>query len=289
MAQRFLYKDFVQTLSERFEANLTYISYIYGFDAGREFEVAVCKTLRSALPQRFGICRGHVVNAKGDQAGDDIIIYDRQLFPTLRLLADEDYSLKEWIPIEAVYAYIEAKHTIDLEQIEAKAGDDSSLSHALSQAAKVKTLCNSRERIPPERITRSFSMAPGSVGSPEGLPPYKNPIYTMVMSRFVRFGKDKITDPAEIGKRLIGYRLGVSEQPDAVVLGTSNLMLPEIERKDGWKKMLFFEPGCVQCAYETPKTAYGIALCSLLNALDFIQLGTLPWSDILNDAFGIKK
>lgn len=72
--QAYLYKGFIKTLSERFAENLSSIQYVYGFDAGPEFENAICRTLRSALPQRCGICRGHVVDRDGNQAGDDIVI-----------------------------------------------------------------------------------------------------------------------------------------------------------------------------------------------------------------------
>ncbi len=47
--QRFLYGEYVQTLSERYEANLSYIQCIYGFDAGREFDVTVFKMLGTLL------------------------------------------------------------------------------------------------------------------------------------------------------------------------------------------------------------------------------------------------
>ena len=55
--------------------------------------------LRIFLPSKYGVCRGFVVNRHGDKAGDDIIIYDQEKFPTLRLLPKDDFSLKEEIPI----------------------------------------------------------------------------------------------------------------------------------------------------------------------------------------------
>ena len=60
--QRFLYGEYVQTLSERYEANLSYIQCIYGFDAGREFDVTVFKMLGNTFEQLEdhilgGLCR----------------------------------------------------------------------------------------------------------------------------------------------------------------------------------------------------------------------------------------
>ena len=42
--------------------------------------------------------------------GDYIITYDQELYPTLRFLdSDNQFAQKEQIPVEVVYAYIEAK------------------------------------------------------------------------------------------------------------------------------------------------------------------------------------
>ena len=44
----------------------------------------------------------------GNTAGDDIITYDQELYPTLRFLdSDNQFAQKEQIPVEVVYAYIE--------------------------------------------------------------------------------------------------------------------------------------------------------------------------------------
>src|SRR5581483_5839792 len=100
-----LYKGYVANVARRFDEALSQIAANHNLELGGEFEIALCRTLRNALPHRYGVCRGFVVNAEGDAAGDDIIIYDRARFPTLRALGDEDFSRLENIPIEAVYAY----------------------------------------------------------------------------------------------------------------------------------------------------------------------------------------
>src|SRR6266498_5826443 len=142
-----LYGDFVRNMARRFDEALSEIESTYNFELGDEFEIAICNTLRRILPHRFGICRGYVVNRDGEVAGDDIIIYERIRFPTARLLG-EDYSRKEKVPIEAVFAYIEAKHTLQL------VGDGgSSLLNALRQAGAVKALCEQRQPVPLTQIT----------------------------------------------------------------------------------------------------------------------------------------
>ncbi|UCS95037.1 hypothetical protein KZP23_08515 [Echinicola marina] len=137
MKTSFLYGNYVKTLNDKFIRRLEDIEAEFNFDYGDEFEIAICEILRSFLPQKFGICRGFVVDSKGNTAGDDIIIYDQERFPTLKLVHRNDYSRKEKIPIEAVYAYIEAKHNILI-------NDDPNkcvLRKAIAQCTSVKELC----------------------------------------------------------------------------------------------------------------------------------------------------
>ncbi|MCY7977718.1 hypothetical protein P8843_13890 [Bacillus inaquosorum] len=101
-----LYSNYIVTLAYQFQRIIDDIMVDYGFDYGDEFEVVICKALRKTLPNNYGICRGHVVSADSRKEGDDIIIFDQERFPTLRNNKKEDYSRKENIPIEAVYAYI---------------------------------------------------------------------------------------------------------------------------------------------------------------------------------------
>ncbi|MGD2182757.1 DUF6602 domain-containing protein [Lusitaniella coriacea] len=113
IVQTFIYNDYVKNLHQAFSRRLDEISAEFNFDLGSEFEIAICEILRSFLPIKYGICRGFVVSAEGCVAGDDIIIFDQERFPILRPNATKAFDKKEKIPIEAVYGYIEAKHTLD--------------------------------------------------------------------------------------------------------------------------------------------------------------------------------
>src|SRR5437667_11014698 len=68
------YRDIVGMLAKLIDAELSKATVIYNFDHGDEFEVAMCHVLRSALPARYGVCRGHIVTINDEHAGDDIII-----------------------------------------------------------------------------------------------------------------------------------------------------------------------------------------------------------------------
>jgi hypothetical protein len=72
-----MYDGFIKKIATAFEGALAEIDAGFNFDYGPEFEIVMCKTLRRILPQKFGVCRGYLVNQKGTTKGDDIIIYEK--------------------------------------------------------------------------------------------------------------------------------------------------------------------------------------------------------------------
>src|SRR5688500_1096501 len=102
----YLYRSYVETLAKRLVANLSTVEAEHNFEFGPEFEMVLCKTLRSALPDRIGIARGYVVSHDGATAGDDIVLFERSRFPTLVLRDQDDFARKECVPVEATYCYI---------------------------------------------------------------------------------------------------------------------------------------------------------------------------------------
>ena len=71
------YKNYAERLQKQADALFEQIMSTYNFDQGDEFEVALCKFLKLVLPQKYSICRGHIVDKMGVVSkGDDIIIYD---------------------------------------------------------------------------------------------------------------------------------------------------------------------------------------------------------------------
>ena len=143
------YRNYLESLAKAFKYRFEPISTYYNFDSGDEFENALCYVLREILPSKYGICRGHVIPAEGQSAGDDMVIFDKERFPTLRLFPQESYDRKQDIPIEAVYAYIEAKYTL---HINGGINDGQSLIKAWSQVAAVKVICEKREPRLPEFV-----------------------------------------------------------------------------------------------------------------------------------------
>ena len=283
---KYVYDDYVVTLANRFTEALQEIDAEYNFDLGPEFEVAICKVLRRALPQKYGICRGFVVDVKGECAGDDIIIYDRARFPTLRLLKDEDYSRKERIPIEAVYAYIEAKTTLEIE------GDgNSSLQHSSQQLGRVRSLVSRRDPVLLTQIHPYINVEEGtiSVSCSANYPKTRNPMFGMIVARQVRKKANSrlVTDMEEIRGLLETCVFTGADIPDCVIAGKDVVVIPVIPgvptgnifsspfQLDGISKLIH---------RPCPGISYGIGLCMLLFALDWIQLGIMAWGEIVGNA-----
>src|SRR4051794_3054161 len=109
------YSDYLADFAKRFATAFDEIAAHHNFELGDEFEVAVCEVLRRVLPHRFGVCRGFIVNDAGAKGGDDIIIFDREAYPTLRLLPQDRFDRLEDIPAEAACAYFEGKHALYVE------------------------------------------------------------------------------------------------------------------------------------------------------------------------------
>ena len=278
------YRGYLRSLAAAFQHQFEEISTHHNFDLGDEFEIALCTVLRKVLPQKYGICRGFVVPAEGDSAGDDIIIYDHERFPTLRLLLDEGYTRKQDVPVEAVYAYIEAKHTL---HTAGDAADAQSLLNACSQVSAVKRI--PREPRPPENIYPYFR-SDASFGTRPSWPRDLNPAFGAVFARQVKSGRKGATlGPSEATKALVGACMGNQKPPpDLIVAGDSNLIIPCVDTPQGpIMHSPFYVQGTTASLQVMPcrDLAFAAGICILLYALDTQQLGSMPWANIINDSF----
>lgn len=172
--EEYIYNNVIKNIAQEFERSIKNIVAVYNFDYGDEFEISVCKFLRRFLPLKYGICRGFVVDKYGNSAGDDIIIYDQELYPTLRFLElDNQFAQKEQIPVEAVYAYIEAKYTLN----------SASLRKAVKQVGAVKKLCYSRSAVIKGNFQNDCHIFNNQFSKTNGWNPIiTNPIYGMILS-----------------------------------------------------------------------------------------------------------
>lgn len=280
------YNDYLKTLSEKFARRLEDISVDFNFDYGDEFEIAICEILRDFLPSKYGIVRGFVVSKLGLIKGDDIIIYDQEKFPTLKLNKKDDYSRKENIPIEAVYAYIEAKHNLTEETLE----------KAIKQVSEVKELCSQREKVGREQYDPYFPFEAKQSNYSVNYPEFRNPIFTMILSRYAT-DKNSNRDDSNIRemlhKKMENFQKAEDKfLPELIIAGenvyshsgfidnnTLDISATIFLLND--KSFLYF----TKCSNNL---GYGIALANLFAALDWIRLGKMPWIDILNDGLNHK-
>jgi len=279
MSKQYVYNNFLNNISKKFLKNFDEISAIYNFDNGDEFEIALCKSLRSILPQQYGICRGSIFTIDGDFVGDDIIIFDQYHFPTLRLLEDNTFAQKQQIPYEAVFAYIEAKNTIILE------GEGGNTLHkAWSQCKAVKDL--KRKEVKYSKY--SINDIPFLTPLPHW-PTIGNPIYTAIFSRGIR---KKANSPIMTLDELPYIQLiskiqelEQNKQPDLIIADYNTLLIPAINQQI---ESPFFIDGKSQlCASISEELAYGIGLSYMFYAFDNIRLGKIYWPKIISDGMNV--
>jgi len=278
--KKYLYDNYIIDLSLKIQNRLSEISADYNFDYGDEFEIAICELLRSFLPTKYGICRGFVVNKQGEKAGDDIIVYDQDRFPTLKQLSKEDWSRKENIPIEAVYCYIEAKYTLNI----GIKSEDSNLTKAIEQVKNVKKLVQERTSF---GLTKNdpYHTEKKETNIPHGIYPSRNPIFTMILSRFVSNGKDKLKNNLLTTKLINEFikKTNVDDTyPESIVAGESHTICTSIDNRPN----NFIIPN-VQNRYiliEKKNIALAISFIHMYSAIDWIRLDAMPWHEIFNDA-----
>jgi hypothetical protein len=285
------YNNYLNNLSLSIKYRFNQISSHYNFAKGEEFELSICYLLREILPNKYGICRGHVVSKEGKAAGDDIIIYDRERFPTIRIFSQETYDHKQDIPIEAVYGYIEAKHTL---HINAKISDNQSLLKACSQVSEVKRVCGQREKRIEQDILPYFRSNFTPSQRPDW-PPILNPVFGAVFSLQVSATpRSKLLNAQEATELLVNSCIGnQSPFPDLIIAGEGNLVLPCVNTPAN-KPIIhapFFVPNTTASLQVMPThdIAFATGICFMLYALDSIQLGRMPWEELINDGFTRNK
>lgn len=265
------YAGFLKDLVERFDDRLKRITVEHNFEYGDEFEIAVCEVLRQILPSRIGVCRGYVVGRDGTTAGDDIILFDVARFPTLRLLQG-DLALKERVPVDAVLAYIEAKHTL---YVEGEGGQ--SLSKAIRQVRAVKRL--SRPPVDLLNIGGQIVIRGGfSVDHPRGYPQRRNPLYAAIWAPHLNTKSDKEPHLAVLERAddLRGH-LKVLAGPDVIAAGQV-LVNPALPLPDGTRgPRPFITEECELMGSTHTLRTLGLAVFQLLWAIEWIRLGEMPW------------
>jgi len=261
------YNGYIERLSKKVNARLADIEAVFNFDFGVEYEVAICQLLEDFLPSRFGVCRGFVVSEDGRKAGDDVIIYDRLLSPSLRALGGIQYAVKEQIPVDAVYAYIECKNSIN---------EDDVMEKSIEQVRSVKKLLLERNALENKLYEKDGPIYLGKARDwPRPLPRLKNQPYCAI---FARSSSAKI--PESLARD--------AYTPDLMILGIDHIATQSVLLgPDGIKGALFYDDkyAATLRIENLNGNAFGVGLVSILQAISWIELVQIDWANSLNEAF----
>lgn len=275
-----LYGEYLKELANTYQSALAKIRTQNNFEYGDEFEVAICEALRLILPAQYGVCRGYLVDSSGNKSGDDIIVYDRVRFPTIRLEAEEKYERLQQIPIEAAYLYIEAKHTLYLD-----GSGGQSLAKSIKQVSDVKALTSKRTPV---------QATPSRTSEAHRVPEIRNPMMGIILARYVK--KHSSGEPltkTEIAEFFVGNRASAhdSEGPDIIVPGPDVIVLPFWNRPgDRYELRLpFVQDGTSMLPHMTDGVSFGVAVSAILFAMEWVILGPMPWVSIIADGLGIRR
>ncbi|HEX2871439.1 MAG TPA: DUF6602 domain-containing protein [Polyangiaceae bacterium] len=245
----------------------------HNFELGTEFESVLVEFLKRVLPSRFGVCRGYVVTRDGAKAGDDIIVYDQARFPTLRVL-QKDSGRKEYVPAEAVIAYIEAKHTLQVQGTDGQA-----LAKGCAQVRAVKNL--PREARPLSEVVPFVDLEDAlEFDTPAGFPRIRNPWYGAIIAR--RFNPSDTT-PMGLLKVVRDLPLPL---PDLIVAGDVVIVPARVVKAARASVGLrpIFDPAHNTLIAARARNSFGFGIAHLLWAAEMIELGGVPWTEILGEA-----
>ena len=289
MVSEGFYQGYLRKISNRFKARFDEIFPHWNFDQGNEFEVELCALFSELLPDKYGVCRGFITSKENSTSeeitSDDIIIYDKLTAPILRPPTSYAFTRRENVPIEAVYAYIEAKNTIELKD----KSKGTFIGKAIEQVKEVKSL--TRKPRTYEEIIDGVILPPGEIQRKDFHPDILNPMFTAIFARGVRINGDLVDEEKDIGKilHLLEQHDELDEVADLVVLGPNIVLIPTRQGKVGEKDIYEYpilKRGRHKLAIEViDGEAYGIGLVSIILALDRIRLGPVPWIEVVGDAF----
>lgn len=284
-----IYEGWVRDIASRFEHKLRERKITHNIEGGDEFEVALCEQLREILPTGVGVCRGYIVDAFGGKAGDDVIVYDAARVPTLRGLGGDLHKL-DYVPAEAVYAYVEAKQTLYIEPTKKQAGQ--SLAKACEQVAAVKALLRhgtARYDMSP-RVRKQFKIT-----KPGGWPERGNPWYASILTTKIVLAKKKSlssrnVDVADTGK--IIQILDDDPRKRADVIASPHIFMAPVFC-EGEPVVSDLRPFMTEdtniSVSSSDGISLGLALVHLLWAVGEIRLGNALWTSAMHQEMNSQR
>ncbi len=207
-------------------------------------------------------------------------------YPTLRSSIAPNFAIKEQIPIEAAYAYIECKHRIEL------AGDLESskvLATAVEQVRTAKRLCATRAPNANANYENQDRFESKKRSDwPAYYPALKNELFGVVFARHAPLRNDRVSASQ--------IRVGGEHAPDLMILGADRIFSPAAYLgADGIKASMFFSSAFEDhlLAEEFPGDAIGLGILTLMHTLAWMELLPINFANVLNaclwDALGRRQ
>jgi hypothetical protein len=273
-----MYDNLLNKISNEAKKSFDAILATYNFEHGNEFEVALCKLLKLILPKKYSICRGYIVTSDGQKVGDDLIIYNAETFPKIRPIED-DFCIKQYIPVEAVYAYIEAKHTLCIDGNE----QQNTLQKAMKQISDFKALKRIQR---PLNVINGFTLSSSffSIQAEESWPEYRNPLFGMIFSRHFKSIRNDVVEDEYLSECLDKISDPSNNSADLIIAGENWIGLPCVEKTI---RSPFLIPEKSKRAWFKNENSIGIGICNLLRALNFIELGEINYSALIAEGLDI--
>lgn len=165
---------------------------------------------------------------------------------------------------------------------------------ACRQVAKVKELVGKRK--PRQILSPDPYVSDGLQRSPDSPLPLheiRNPVYGVILARYVKQTKDgSALQPdavSDLLRELAFPDIAIHLFPDLIVAGEGVVVLPCADRNGETQPTFFNQSHTRSIAVErVDQVAFGAAFCCLFFALDWIRLGKMPFPEIIADAFNLN-
>ena len=125
----------------------------------------------------------------------------------------------------------------------------------------------------------------------ESLPKFKNPILTIILSRYSSNLDNKKTQNSDEIKNFLASNIASipndNSAPELIIAGKDNFLAVGYKKGTESIPTLFYPDNGLWVGYQNiikNDLCFGIFLSHLMACLNWIRLGNMPWTDILNQA-----
>lgn len=265
-----IYADLVQRLGQRL-SQLT--NKFASHSDAAEFTQGMVKLLKKILPSQYGVTLGQAQAEDGALSESAILIFDAEQWPLLKILDNSNPI----IPLNSVYAYLEAHPTVYLEG----SNNPGDMDTILKRIRQFKHLPRDKTPI----INSSQQNLKGLICN--------NPLYAMIIADNIQLNANKAALTSQQIQPIFNIfcsqlaTTGGNALPDIMAVSQDLIALPTNNEKI---QSPFLLPAQSQLKpYLTQQKSLALALTTLLQALSLIKLTATPWEQIISSGLSKKS